>query len=114
MCIRDRPIAAQIWIVSNGKANIYKLAYDENFKAYAPGTLLTALLMAQAIDVDKVQKIDYLIGDDPYKAAWMSQRNERWGIVAHNARTVKGILGLAREMVGRCWKQLKVQTLSPR
>ena len=104
--LNDQPIAAQIWIVSNGKANIYKLAYDENFKAYAPGTLLTALLMAQAIDVDKVQEIDYLIGDDPYKAAWMSRRRERWGIIAYNPKTIGGLLGLGKEAASRLLKPM--------
>ena len=59
----DLPIAAQIWIVANGKADIYKLAYDERHKNYAAGTILSALLMQHAIDKDKVSEVDYLIGD---------------------------------------------------
>lgn len=97
-------IAAQLWIVANGKANIYKLAYDENFKAYAPGTLLTAMLMERAIDLERVDEIDYLIGDEPYKAAWMSDRRERWGIVAYNPKTVGGLVSLSRETLGRALK----------
>ncbi len=103
----DKPVAAQIWIVANGRADIYKLAYDEAHKALAPGTLLTALLMEQAIDGDKVHEIDYLIGDDPYKAAWMSQRRERFGIVAYDPLTLRGLLGLARQAVGEAWRRLR-------
>jgi CelD/BcsL family acetyltransferase involved in cellulose biosynthesis len=103
----DKPVAAQIWIVANGRADIYKLAYDEAHKALAPGTLLTALLMEQAIDIDRVREIDYLIGDDAYKAAWMSQRRERFGLVAYDPLTVRGLLGLARQAVGETWRRLR-------
>lgn len=102
--INGQPVAAHLWIVSGGRAEIYKLAYDEEFKRYSPGTLLTALLMEHVIEQDKVSEVDYLIGDDPYKANWMSHRRERWGIVAYNPRTLGGLLGLARELLGRSLK----------
>lgn len=99
--IKGEPVAAQLWIVSYGRAEIYKLAYDEGFKAYSPGTLITAMLMEHAIDKDKVTEIDYLIGDDAYKKTWMSHRRERWGVVAYNPRSLRGLRGLAREAAGR-------------
>jgi hypothetical protein len=105
--LNDKSIAAQIWIVSHGKANIYKLAYDESFKAYGPGTLLTAMLMERVIETDKVDEIDYLIGDAPYKKTWMSQRRERWGIVAYNPKTIGGLTGLANEVLARSIKTLR-------
>ncbi len=103
----DKPVAAQIWIVANGRADIYKLAYDEVHKALAPGTLLTALLMEQVLDVDKVREIDYLIGDDAYKAAWMSQRRERFGLIAYDPLTLRGLIGLVRQAVGETWRRLR-------
>ncbi|HEU6455342.1 MAG TPA: GNAT family N-acetyltransferase, partial [Roseateles sp.] len=60
--IGDKPIAAQLWIVNGGRAHIYKVAYDEAFKAIAPGTLVTALLLEEAIERDRVAEVDYLIG----------------------------------------------------
>lgn len=100
----DKPIAAQLWIVANGRAHIYKVAYDEAYKSYSPGTLVTAMLMQHAIDVDQVHEVDYLIGDDPYKATWMSARRERRGIVAYNPRSLPGLAGLVYEYVGRLIK----------
>jgi CelD/BcsL family acetyltransferase involved in cellulose biosynthesis len=102
--LNGKPIAAQIWIVANGKANIYKLAHDEEFVGYAPGTLLTAMLMEHVIDVDKVNEIDYLIGDDAYKKAWMSHRRERWGLVAYNPKSIGGPWSLVKEATGRALK----------
>jgi hypothetical protein len=101
----DRPIAAQIWIVHQGRAAIYKLAYDEKHARHSAGTLLTVFLMQHVLDIDKVAEVDYLIGDDPYKQDWVSHRRERWGIVAYNPRTLRGVAGWFREATGRLLKQ---------
>jgi hypothetical protein len=111
--IAGQAAAAQIWITNNKSASIYKLAYDEAFSTFAPGTLLTAHLMEHAIDRDKVSEVDYLIGDDNYKKSWMSDRRERWGIVAYNPRSALGLALLFREMAGRIIKRLPLQ-LFPR
>lgn len=102
--LNGEAIAAQIWIVANHKASIYKLAYDEKHKKYAPGTLLTAMLMQHTFESDQVTEVDYLIGDDAYKQSWMSHRRERWGIVAYNPNSISGLLGLGREVLGRSLK----------
>nr|WP_316639071.1 GNAT family N-acetyltransferase [uncultured Roseateles sp.] len=102
--LEGKAIAAQIWIVAHGKADIYKVAYDEAYKAYSPGTLLTAMLMQHVMEVDKVSEVDYLIGDDPYKQTWMSDRRERWGIIAYNPRSPRGLVSLVREVL---WRSLK-------
>ena len=97
--LKSEPIAAQIWIVGFGRAEIFKLAYDDAHKRYSPGTLLTAALLEHVIDVDKVAEVDYLIGDDPYKSMWMTHRRERWGIVAFDTKTVSGVIGAVRQTV---------------
>lgn len=105
--LKDKPIAAQLWIVAGNKASIYKVAYDEAYKAYAPGTLITAMLMQHVIDRDGVSEVDYLIGDDAYKKTWMSDRRERWGLIAYNPWSLLGLVGLVREIAGRNVKFLK-------
>ncbi|WIV95929.1 GNAT family N-acetyltransferase [Kinneretia aquatilis] len=87
----DTPIAAQLWLSSHGRADIYKVAYDEEYKRFAPGSVLTAEVMRHVIDIDQVKEVDYLIGDDPYKKRWLSQRRERWGWVAYNPKTWPGL-----------------------
>jgi len=95
--INDVPAAAQLWIVADDTAYIYKLAYDEKHKKLSIGSILTATLMRYAIDVDKVKCVDYLSGDDAYKKEWMSDRRERWGIMIFNWRTLTGCLKMINE-----------------
>jgi len=94
----QRPIAAQLWIVADGVASIYKLAYDEEFADWSVGTVLTGFMMQHAIDVDRVREVDYLTGDEAYKRDWMSDRRERHGILACNLRSVRGWIGAARHI----------------
>jgi hypothetical protein len=99
--VDDEPAAAQLWMVSNGVASIYKIAYDQRFAELSVGTYLSTRLLEHVIDVDKVREVDYLSGDDKYKSDWMSHRRERWGIMAFNPRTLKGALAIARHVGGR-------------
>lgn len=104
--LQGRPVAVQLWLIGQGRAEIHKLAYDEAFKQFSPGSLLTAFIMRHAIEQDQVQTVDYLIGDDDYKRDWMNTRRERWGVIAYNPRRLAGLLGLLREMLGRAIRSL--------
>ena len=103
----DSPIAAQIWIVLAGRAAIYKLAYDDDFKRYGAGTVLTAELMRHCIEVDKVHEVDFLTGDEPFKSQWMSLREDRVGIVAHRSDSADGLLRTAREHASRLFRRVR-------
>ncbi|NND69020.1 MAG: GNAT family N-acetyltransferase [Halioglobus sp.] len=85
-----RAVAAQMWLVANATAYIFKLAYREDAAAYSPGTVLTGFMLQEAIDKDRVAVIDYLSGDDAYKRDWMSTRREYRGIAAYNGRRLAG------------------------
>ena len=87
----QEPVAAQVWMVSGGRADIYKLAHDEAHKDTSPGTLLTARLMQHVFEVDRVEVVDYLSGDDAYKRLWMAQSRERRSLLAYNLRHPRGL-----------------------
>ena len=78
--VKGQPVAAQLWFVLHGKANIFRLAYDKIWKPYSPGSILTSFLMEYVIDTDKVEEIDFLTGNDAYKQDWMSERRERFAL----------------------------------
>lgn len=95
--LNDIAVAAQLWIVADNSAYIYKLAYDEKYKKLSIGSILTVTLMRHVIDIDKVDYVDYLSGDDTYKKEWMSHRRERWGLMVFNRQTWRGCLQMANE-----------------
>ena len=105
--IGEQPVAAQLWMVAGGRADIYKLAHDEAHKATSPGTLLTALLMQHAFEADRVQVVDYLSGDDAYKRLWMSQAQPYGGLVAYRPQTWRGLLGAARSGLAAVLRPLR-------
>ena len=88
--IGGKPAAAQFWFVAHGKASIFKLAYDESWKRYSPGSILIHYLMEHVIDTDQVEEIDFLTGNDAYKRDWMAERRERWGLYCAKPRLPKG------------------------
>ncbi len=106
------PIAAQIWIVWEGKATLYKLAHDRRHDRLSPGTVLTMHMIERVIDVDRAAEVDFGVGDDPYKRRWASARRERWGLVAFEPRTVRGKIGILRHVVGRGVKAALANGLS--
>lgn len=95
------PAASQIWIVSNGTAMIYKLAYDERFKDYSVGSLVSLKLFERVLDVDCVTELDYGVGSEPYKRDWMTAVRQIRGVEALNLHTLPGIAGALIELVKR-------------
>lgn len=93
------PISTQFWITQHRHTSIYKLAYDERYKQHSPGTVLEDEMFQHAIDTDRVEFVDYLTGDDSYKAMWMTDRKEKWGIRALNQATLVGKAMALRENV---------------
>lgn len=102
--LNGQPLAAQLWLVQGGKANIYKLAYVKGFEKLSAGSVLTTALMQHVMDVDQVQEVDYLSGDDAYKADWMALRRERVGMVAFDKHHWRGWRAALRHRLGR-WKR---------
>lgn len=96
-----RPIAAQLWLHHRHKSMIYKLAYDQAFERFSPGSILTAAMLQNAIDSDHATEVDYLNGDDAYKREWMSHRRSRIGVVAFDPATLRGLIGAARHFSAR-------------
>ena len=102
--IDDEPAAAQLWIVQGSVASIYKICYAEKFVKSSVGSVLTMHMLEHALDRDKVSEVDYLTGDDNYKSNWMSDRRERWGIMAFNPATVLGKLSTLKHIGGKTLK----------
>lgn len=87
---QQQPVAAQLWFINGDTAFIYKLAHRTDYTSQSVGTVLSAQMFEQAIEHDKVSRVDFLTGDDPYKKDWMQQSQPLYGIQACNRRTWAG------------------------
>ncbi|MFO1025812.1 MAG: GNAT family N-acetyltransferase [Acetobacteraceae bacterium] len=93
------PAAVQIWVVSDGRATVLKLAHDEAFKAHSPGTVLTALMLRHLLDIEHVTEIDFGRGDDEYKRGWAGERRQRIGVLLANPWRPRGTMEVIRRAV---------------
>jgi len=83
--------AAQIWLVQDGRATIFKLAHDPAFDGQSPGTLLTHWTLGRLHEQDKIREVDFGRGDDAYKRLWLSSARDRIGLLAANPKSLKGM-----------------------
>ncbi|MDH5359990.1 MAG: GNAT family N-acetyltransferase [Gammaproteobacteria bacterium] len=106
--VKGQPVAAQLWFVCHGKASIFRLAYDEAWKSFSPGSILTGFLMQYVIDTDKVKEIDFLTGNDAYKQDWMSERRVRNVLSCVKSAQRRGWFGLFVESLKRMLEKLAI------
>ncbi len=95
------PVAAQIWTIEGGTAFIHKLAYRESAKALSPGSVLSAAMFREALDTDKVELIDYGIGDDAYKRDWMEEVRLRYRLDMFRPGSPRNWIALAKSGLAR-------------
>ena len=89
--IGDAPAAAQIWLVRDSSATIFKLAHDPAFDRQSAGTLLTHWTLGRLCGPGGVRDVDFGRGDDAYKRLWLSSTRDRIGLLAANPKSFKGM-----------------------
>lgn len=99
--IDGRPAAAQLWIVHERQATIYKLAHDPDYDDLSVGSALTLRMFQEVLDRDSPARIDFGLGDEPFKSDWTPCRADGLGWLAFNPSTVTGLLQAARHRAGR-------------
>ncbi len=107
--VDERPAAAQIWLVYEAKAIIYKLAYDEAFKDYSVGSILTREVLRKVMAEEKLERLDYGVGIEPYKRDWMDEEQRIFGIEAANPRTLGGLVLAARSLAGDALRPIRAR-----
>ncbi len=101
LLIRDgTPVAAQFWVVRDRWAAVLKLAHDEDARADAPGTVLTAYMIETLMQQDNITELDFGRGDDAYKADWTGSRRQRVGVLLADPWRPSGMAAIARHLVG--------------
>jgi hypothetical protein len=102
-----QPVAAQFWLVENGIATIHKLAYREDARQFSPGTILSVEMFRHAIDIDRVELIDFGTGGDGYKADWMSESVPLYALTAYDMLSIRGLTGLAGSILSKLVRRVR-------
>lgn len=106
LSLDGEPAAAQIWLTAHRKATIFKLSYHEAHRDLSVGSLLTRSMMAEALDGDTLDEIDFGRGDDPYKRDWLPERRQRWGLVGYSTASPCAIAQAVRNLAPRAARRL--------
>jgi hypothetical protein len=101
-----KPAAAQIWIVCDNTAYIYKLAYRQSYSKSSIGSILSAELTDYVIEKDAINYIDFLTGNDSYKKDWMTSSQPLLGVIAYNPKTLNGKLKIILHVLAKYAKKL--------
>lgn len=96
-----RPLAAQMWFVENSTAYIFKLAHCPEAEKHSLGSVLTAEMFNYVIGQDKVNKVDFLTGNDNYKKDWMSKSRSLYKLTAYNTKTLLGLGGALKSYLDK-------------
>ncbi len=94
--VDDQPVAVQVWLVSAGRATIYKLHYDSDYHQQSVGAILMLRMFEHMIDVEHINEVDFGIGDETAKSLWLKHQRPLCGIVAFNPKTPGGLLALSK------------------
>ncbi|GAA0369623.1 hypothetical protein GCM10009092_37350 [Bowmanella denitrificans] len=101
------PAAFEFAIVTGTQCIMTRTAYDPEFQRDSVGSIAILKMIEYVINVDRVKQIDFGTDDDPYKATWVSNRRERYGLVFFNKRTFIGQCYWIRFVMGNCVESIK-------
>jgi hypothetical protein len=98
--IDDQPAAAQIWIVSGGKATQWRQRYAQRFTGLPIQVALTLAMLRQFFESDRIDIIEFSRDSVGTAPDWLADCEERGGIIVVNPLTAKGLLAAGRHFGG--------------
>jgi hypothetical protein len=98
--VDDEPAAAQIWIVSAGRATMWRARFARKFAILSVGPVLTFEMIRHALQSEELREIEFGPSDETARREWLGRSRERVGFVVFNLRTFKGWLAGIRHIGG--------------
>jgi len=88
--VDGEPAATEVGLVTDGRATMIKTAYNQRFRKQSVGAIVMQQVIKHLVDEEKVKEVDFGRDDQSYKSLWLTQRRERWGLLAVSPRTFAG------------------------
>ncbi len=98
------PIACQLWLVQDTTGYALKVFYDQAYKQYSPGTVLSETMLRTLMEHDQIAAFDYLQGDEPYKHDWVDGQRSRDHLIIFNTTFKSQVLVLLETIFRRVGK----------
>jgi len=80
LSVAGRPMAAQLYRALGGTMFMHKTAYHPDFASFAPGQVLTALVIRYGIQKG-MRALDFLADNMPWKADWAPQLRRHYRLL---------------------------------
>lgn len=100
-------VAFQFWLVQQQQAAIVKLSQDQAFDALSPGTVLMAAMIDDVMTHDGVTELDFLTGNDDYKAQWMDQCLPLLQLDLYNCQHLRGRICYLKSIINKLLSVLR-------
>jgi hypothetical protein len=101
------PAAIEMAIVTGGQGVMMRTAYNQEYNRESVGSIAILKMIEYVLEIDGVSEIDFGTDDDPYKAVWVKNRRERWGLVFFNRKTIQGNIYSLRYLFGMAIENLR-------
>lgn len=101
------PAAIEMAIVTGGQGVMMRTAYNQEYNRESVGSIAILKMIEYLLEIDGVSEIDFGTDDDPYKAVWVKNRRERWGLVSFNRKTIQGNIYSLRYLFGIAIENLR-------
>jgi hypothetical protein len=83
-------VAAQIWIVSAGRATLWRSRFAKKSALLSVGAVVTFAMMRHILAADRPRALEFGPGDDAGRQQWLDGRHARIGLAVFNLGTAKG------------------------
>jgi len=104
-------VAVKLAFLDGGVFSQFKAAYNPEFNAFGPGTLINDLVFERVLSSEPVREFEFGNGDEPHKSKWASERRERWTLTAFNFRTVRGRTAYALAILSHALRRVRLPFL---
>ena len=93
-----KTIAANLAIRMDHRLVVLKIAYDETFSSYSPGTKLFEKMIQHAFDIDEISEIDCL-SEYPWNRNWRMQTRPYYDLSIYPSRLTNLLFGYIPEKI---------------
>lgn len=98
-------IAGLLMFKIAGVQRVYKIAYDEDYRIYSPGTMLLFKVIERAFSNSKINEINFL-GDAKWLRNWQFEKRVNYMVALFPRRPLGLLCGYLPKVIGRAMQRI--------